>query len=529
VAEARDGRVVKSLGDGAMVAFGAAHDALAAAVAIQQEIELHNRTAAERLSLRIGISLGDLVHEADDLHGMAVTEAARVCAAASGGTILLTDVVRVVAGSRAPVPFQDMGRLALKGLPEPLQVWSAVWSPLPDPHPHEIPLPLAAAARVRPLAGREHELALLHEVRQKAATTGAVVLVAGEPGVGKSTLAACFAREAHEAGDLVGWGTSDELRPRPYRPWLDALRPIVAAAPPDLAASHRARHGPTIFDGSRSVEAQAWDAMLTSPDALELASARPVHRWFAAYRAASGALFDGRIGDAEVLAEAVAELGAAAGQPDAAVLHTALLANIRLQQGRVSEMTELLGATADTFPFVRTWRAAQALALLQGGQADAAHRTLTEMRRDGRSNRRDFTWMGGVALGAQVCEGLGDRHAAAELYDELRPFAGEVVYQNVAVQGSAEGFLGLLAMTLGRLDDAEAHFTRATRVNESLRAPCLVAFAQFDHARCLVRRDRPGDRERARRLCDAVAPVAEERGLDGLRRDVRALLDESRL
>ena len=103
VAEARGGHVVKGLGDGAMVAFGAAHDALAAAGAIQQEIELHNRTAPEPLALRIGISLGDVEHEDGDLHGMAVTEAARVCAAARPGTILLTDVVRVVAGSRAAV------------------------------------------------------------------------------------------------------------------------------------------------------------------------------------------------------------------------------------------------------------------------------------------------------------------------------------------------------------------------------------------------------------------------------------------
>ena len=94
------GHVVKSTGDGSMAVFAGASDAVEAAIAIQQGVELRNRSATEPFGLRVGISLGDLGHENDDLFGLAVNEAARVCAFADGDEILVSDLVRVVGGSR---------------------------------------------------------------------------------------------------------------------------------------------------------------------------------------------------------------------------------------------------------------------------------------------------------------------------------------------------------------------------------------------------------------------------------------------
>ena len=80
---AHGGELVKGPGDGVMAAFPAAADAISAGVAIQQGIELRNRGGGEAIGLRVGISLGDLVAERDDLHGMAANEAARLC----GGSV----------------------------------------------------------------------------------------------------------------------------------------------------------------------------------------------------------------------------------------------------------------------------------------------------------------------------------------------------------------------------------------------------------------------------------------------------------
>ena len=84
------------------VAFTSAADALAAAYVDQRAIARRNRNVDEPLSVRIGLALGDVEHDDGDLFGLPVAEAARVCAAAAGGEVLCTDVVRVVAGSPAP-------------------------------------------------------------------------------------------------------------------------------------------------------------------------------------------------------------------------------------------------------------------------------------------------------------------------------------------------------------------------------------------------------------------------------------------
>ncbi len=80
---AHEGREVKSLGDGLMVTFGGAADALACAVAMQQAVEASARRGDDGLPLRVGVALGDVDVAGDgDCHGTAVVEAARVCAAA---------------------------------------------------------------------------------------------------------------------------------------------------------------------------------------------------------------------------------------------------------------------------------------------------------------------------------------------------------------------------------------------------------------------------------------------------------------
>lgn len=125
------GEVVKGTGDGAMVVFGGAANALAAAVSIQQGIELQNRGRSELLAVRIGLSLGDLVYESGDLHGLATNEAARLCAGAEPDGILVSDVVRVVAGSRTQCDFVDRRDIALKGFSAPVSAWRVLWEPVP--------------------------------------------------------------------------------------------------------------------------------------------------------------------------------------------------------------------------------------------------------------------------------------------------------------------------------------------------------------------------------------------------------------
>lgn len=156
-----DGTMVKNLGDGWMATFTSAADGVAAAVAIQQAIHRHNSgSALHRLSVRVGLSTGDVVWEDGDCFGVPVIEASRLCAAAGGDQILAADVVRLLARQRAGTSFQPAGELALKGLSEPLSSCVVLWEPLPTAAVETLPMPelLDPGSRLG-FTGREEELA----------------------------------------------------------------------------------------------------------------------------------------------------------------------------------------------------------------------------------------------------------------------------------------------------------------------------------------------------------------------------------
>jgi class 3 adenylate cyclase len=106
---------VKHTGDGVMASFDSADAALACAVGLQRAFAEHNRSSPEHaLHVRIGLNAGEPVAEDGDLFGAAVTVAARICAHARPGRILVADVVRDLARDPA-VAFIDCGRVSLRG------------------------------------------------------------------------------------------------------------------------------------------------------------------------------------------------------------------------------------------------------------------------------------------------------------------------------------------------------------------------------------------------------------------------------
>ena len=121
--EGSGGREVKNLGDGIMAAFGSVISGVTCSVAMQQAIEIHNRSR-EPLFVRIGISMGEADVDGDDYFGLPAVEAARLCAKATGGEILTTEVVRVIAGTRSGHEIEAIGPLELKGFRDPVQAYN---------------------------------------------------------------------------------------------------------------------------------------------------------------------------------------------------------------------------------------------------------------------------------------------------------------------------------------------------------------------------------------------------------------------
>jgi class 3 adenylate cyclase len=230
------GSVVKGTGDGLMAVFEAASDALDAAEAVHQAAERHNRSAPdlERLVLRVGLSTGDVRFVANDCHGTAVVEAARLEAVAEPATIYVSGHTRALVGSRGGHQFERVGALDLKGLPEPLEAFRAVWSAPPSAGTVALPWQLEVAPHAG-VVGRAPECEAIRAA-EKEVTGGdgrRVVLVGGEAGVGKTTLVAQAARAAYTDGMTVLYGACDEDVAVPYGPFVDALRHLVVGAPDD--------------------------------------------------------------------------------------------------------------------------------------------------------------------------------------------------------------------------------------------------------------------------------------------------------
>jgi len=129
VLERYRGRLVKLTGDGALIEFASAVDALGAAIAFQQAVAEENRGHPDdsALKFRIGLHLGDLIVEGDDLYGDGVNVAARLEAEAPAGGIVVSGTARDFIGERVKARFVDLGELALKNIERPVRAFRVKW------------------------------------------------------------------------------------------------------------------------------------------------------------------------------------------------------------------------------------------------------------------------------------------------------------------------------------------------------------------------------------------------------------------
>jgi class 3 adenylate cyclase len=125
--EARGGHEVKHTGDGIMASFASVAAGVACAVDVQRDLHTRNQAAEVPLHVSIGMSAGEPVtNDNDDLFGAVVQLAARLCAAASEGDIYVSVAVRELCMGK-PFRFGDQGRLAMKGMTEPMQTYAVLW------------------------------------------------------------------------------------------------------------------------------------------------------------------------------------------------------------------------------------------------------------------------------------------------------------------------------------------------------------------------------------------------------------------
>jgi tetratricopeptide (TPR) repeat protein len=286
----------------------------------------------------------------------------------------------------------------------------------------------------------------------------------------------------------------------------------------------------SLGDGERIVDAQA-QRIMSFIELGQIASARteaatlsrvveelrqPAQLWLDAVHRAVLALLDGQFSMAEelIVREMAWERRATTARDDVACarFHRFLL---RREQGRLAEEEVTVRQSAAEFPWYPFHRAALVCLLLDLGRVAEARAVFEDLARDDfAALYRDNEWLLGMSLTSEACAPLGDVSAAATLYEQLAPFAGRhAAGHPEGSVGAVDRYLGLLAATVGRLDDAERHLSAAVDINEGMGARPWTAHSQHDLAQVLWRRDAPGDRARAVDLDKTARATAVELGM----------------
>ncbi len=213
------GDEVKSTGDGLMAAFASVSAAVRCAVAMQQSAR--RPAAGERLRIRVGLHTGEVSEERGDYFGTAVSLASRLCGAATGGQIITSVTVQVLLAGHDEFVFRDLGALPIKGMNAPVAAVEILYE-------HD---PLAMLT-VTPFVGRDDVISRLTEKFEDArGGRGSLVMLVGEPGIGKTRAAEEFCDRARGSGATVLWGRCYEgdWAP-PFSPFSEAIKQFATSA-----------------------------------------------------------------------------------------------------------------------------------------------------------------------------------------------------------------------------------------------------------------------------------------------------------
>jgi DNA-binding SARP family transcriptional activator/tetratricopeptide (TPR) repeat protein len=230
------------------------------------------------------------------------------------------------------------------------------------------------------------------------------------------------------------------------------------------------------------------DAQLEAFEAGAQRLRQPQFSWQVTVWRAMTALMDGRLQDAERLAQDALSIGMRQDALTAGQYYAGQLLAIRREQLTLTELEqaarELLAANEDR----PIWRLALAILLCDGGRLQEARSVLAPFTEEVvRSLTRDLDWTMSMTVLAETAVILEDRPRAGLLYELLAPHAGTVclIGAGAVCRGPLDGYLGVLALTLGERDTALVHLGAAIELDRRLRAPLQLAYTQIEYARAL--------------------------------------------
>jgi DNA-binding SARP family transcriptional activator len=251
---------------------------------------------------------------------------------------------------------------------------------------------------------------------------------------------------------------------------------------------------------------------LESITALAEGLRQPFYRWRTTCLRAVIATLQARFDEAERLAAEALEIGKGSDHEIAVIYEFTHIFALRFAQGRLGELEEALLDFTRRYPWIPPWR----LPLFYGavGREAEARAELDRAADDFGDFARDGTFITRLAGLAHSCSLVRDPTAARRLYDLLLPYSdrhlttvGDGYFGPVATR------LGMLATVMRRWDEAQRHFEAGMDHSKSLKAPAFTALNLSEHARMLLERNGPDDRESALGLLAEAEAICEERGI----------------
>ncbi len=319
----------------------------------------------------------------------------------------------------------------------------------------------------------------------------------------------CFAIQVPETLDLRLDFSADALTHA--RALGDPLLLHWAAATRSITAVH-AGLADELDEDFELIEATA--ARLTTPTVS----------WQAKLRAASRALILGQPERAEALAVEARDFGVTHGHPEAAVVFAPQIAVTRWQQGRMRELIPLLSDTIAHTSTMPVFTAVLAVAHSEEEQIAAASQLLRDAKRNRFELPRDNTWLSGMTCWATVANACDDADAANILTAVLRPFERQCCYDRVTSTGFIAHYLGTLAATLGRRDEAAGHFASALASAERMGATWAMAITCLEWGRLRLTHQATADSRQTTDLLQRAAALAHNNGYATISRRTAELL-----
>jgi DNA-binding CsgD family transcriptional regulator len=252
-------------------------------------------------------------------------------------------------------------------------------------------------------------------------------------------------------------------------------------------------------------------------------TAQPFHLHVAEHSGSAIALCEGRLAEAEAMAQRSHEWSRLLTGRDASGVHGIQMFGIRREQGRLGELLPvvrlLAGGSGKSWP----WRPGLVSLLAELGLHDEARRELARIAGTGLDPFRASLWLASLTYLTDAAAALGDAEMAALLHPELAPLSGGnvMIGHVVACYGAVDRLLGMLEATLGEWERAEAHFEAALALNRRMGALTWVAHTSYEYGRMLHAR---GDRrDRAAALLGEAEGLAERAGMAALVGRIHAL------